>query len=165
MVLLPPFTYVMKTPTVIWITISIILVLLGIYWGLHQTPYTPVTSVDQTTNIGGRTAVLALATSTTTGNYLTAPENGNTLYVYTKDSIGVSSCTGTCAVLWPPYTISTSSSLIAVPGITGTISTYQRNDGTLQLTYNGMPLYFYSKDIVSGDTKGDRVNGFRVATP
>jgi len=39
------------------------------------------------------------------------------------------------------------------------LGTTQRKDGKLQATYNGMPLYYYVKDIKAGDTKGQGVGG------
>jgi predicted lipoprotein with Yx(FWY)xxD motif len=36
------------------------------------------------------------------------------------------------------------------------LGTFTRTDnGTLQVTYNGLPLYFYSGDRAPGDTNGN----------
>lgn len=112
---------------------------------------TPAITETQTTP-----ATLAYATSRTLGNYIIAI-NGMTLYSFKNDTAGVSNCSGTCATIWPPYIVKSAAGLTANAILTGTLGTITRTDGTLQATYNGMPLYFYSKDSKAGDTTG---NGF-----
>ncbi len=87
------------------------------------------------------------------GSYL-ANGTGWSLYIYLRDTpySGNSSCYGTCASIWPPFY---SSSLTIQPGINASkFGTINRTDGTMQLTYNGYPLYHYSYDTKPGDTKG-----------
>ena len=81
------------------------------------------------------------------------------LYKYTKDSKGVSNCVGACAVNWPPYTVPAGSVLNLQAGVTGMISTITRADGTLQVAYNGVPLYYWKDDKKPGDTTGQNVGG------
>jgi predicted lipoprotein with Yx(FWY)xxD motif len=78
---------------------------------------------------------------------------GMTLYRFSKDTKGVSNCTGTCAGIWPPAMVSGTPS--AAIGITGTLGTITRSSpsGT-QLTCDGYPLYTYSGDKAAGDTNG-----------
>jgi predicted lipoprotein with Yx(FWY)xxD motif len=115
---------------------------------------------SDTTNNNSATTTLALktGTSSTLGTYLTAA-NGMTLYMYTKDTPGVSNCTGTCATAWTPYTVSVPDGLVGSLGISGQIGTIARADGTMQLTYNNKPLYFWQKDKKAGDTTGQNVGG------
>jgi predicted lipoprotein with Yx(FWY)xxD motif len=40
------------------------------------------------------------------------------------------------------------------------LSTSQRAEGTMQVVYNGHPLYYYSADTKAGDTKGEGLNAF-----
>lgn len=93
------------------------------------------------------------------GSYLTA-FNGMTLYTYSKDTAGVSNCSGQCAANWPPYTVP-SADAVHVSSVfkTADVGTIARADGTLQVTYKGQPLYFYVKDAKPGDTLGDGVGG------
>ena len=48
---------------------------------------------------------------------------------------------------------------IAGDGVIGKLGTITRaDDGTLQVTYNGMPLYFFSGDTAAGDANGVYTN-------
>ncbi len=79
--------------------------------------------------------------------------NGRALYVFTRDPRGISTCTGQCAVKWPPYIVH--SKVVAGPGVHGSlIGTTRRKDGSVQVMYAGQPLYFYV-----GDPKGKLLCG------
>ena len=93
----------------------------------------------------------------TLGSFLVG-EDGKTLYLLTKDPNGSSSCTGNCAKAWPPFTLDAGETAIAGSGVTGTIATIQRPDGTTQVAINGVPLYYYSGDSAAGDTQGEGSN-------
>ena len=78
---------------------------------------------------------------------------GMTLYQFTKDTTkGESSCTDQCAQNWPPFTASEPFSLPFT--VKGELSTIQRTDGTTQVAYNGIPLYYFAKDTQPGETNG-----------
>jgi predicted lipoprotein with Yx(FWY)xxD motif len=90
---------------------------------------------------------------------------GMTLYIFTNDSPNMSSCYSTCATYWPP--LLTNGPPVAGTGVTASmLGTTTRTDGTVQVTYNGWPLYDYSLDKAAGDTNGQ---GFKslwyVITP
>ena len=38
------------------------------------------------------------------------------------------------------------------------LSTFERDDGGMQVAYNGQPLYYYAFDDAPGDANGQRVN-------
>jgi predicted lipoprotein with Yx(FWY)xxD motif len=117
------------------------------------TSNTTSTTSDGSSYVEGNLLLGTDATSSL-GTYLIA-FNGMTLYMYTKDTAGVSNCTGPCAVIWPPYTISSAAALQNVQaGIPGKAGAITRADGSMQVTYKGQPLYFYGKDTKSGDTAG-----------
>jgi predicted lipoprotein with Yx(FWY)xxD motif len=78
---------------------------------------------------------------------------GFTVYWFAKDTVGKSNCTGTCAVFWPPVT----GPVTAGAGVTGTLGTITRADGTIQATWNGHPLYTYKSDTSPGMNKGNGV--------
>ena len=104
---------------------------------------------------------LALGTNgnATLGTYLIA-YNGMTLYTTSKDTGTASTCYDTCASNWPPYIVGPEDNLTQLKaGVTGKVGTTIRTDGKIQVTYNGHPLYFYTKDTKSGDTTGQNVGG------
>ena len=83
---------------------------------------------------------------------------GRTLYVFTNDSPGESTCAEACADLWPP--VEAPSELAAGEGVDeALVGTITRSDGASQLTYADAPLYRYSKDEAPGDTNGQNVGG------
>lgn len=109
--------------------------------------------------------VIQVAQSPTVGAHL-AGANGMTLYVFKKDSAGKSACTGSCATTWPPLTVTNGATATAGTGVTGTLGTMSRDDGSTQVTYDGAPLYYYSADQKAGDTTGQGIGGiWFVATP
>ena len=79
---------------------------------------------------------------------------GFTLYWFVPDSPGKSVCYGSCAAYWPPVAGNAS----AGPGVTGTIATIKRTDGTTQATYDGHPLYTYIGDNAPGQDGGNDIN-------
>ena len=85
-----------------------------------------------------------------------ADGDGRTLYLFTQDAPNVSNCYDKCATAWPPLLIAGQPTL--KDGVSTTaISTTVRTDGSIQLTYNGWPLYFWFKDKAPGDTTGQAV--------
>lgn len=104
--------------------------------------------------------IVGVSASQTLGTYLSA-YNGMTLYSYAPDkqTPGKSACTGGCAANWPPYTVKSAADIHVSAATTGKVSTITRVDGSLQVTYNGTPLYFYAKDTKVGDTMGQGVGG------
>ncbi len=79
---------------------------------------------------------------------------GLTLYWFAPDSPNKSVCYDSCAAYWPPVAGNAS----AGPGVTGTIGTIKRTDGTTQATYNGHPLYTYIGDSAPGQDGGNNIN-------
>jgi predicted lipoprotein with Yx(FWY)xxD motif len=98
------------------------------------------------------------------GKYLTGA-SGMTLYVLKSDSPDKTTCTGTCATNWPPLTVTADMSIIPPSGATLAFATITRSDGTLQVTYNHMPLYYYSGDSSANDTTGQGKNGVWFVAP
>jgi predicted lipoprotein with Yx(FWY)xxD motif len=79
---------------------------------------------------------------------------GKTLYWFAPDTSTTSKCTGSCATYWPPVT----GPVTAGSGVTGTLGTITRSDGTMQATYDGHPLYTYVGDTAAGQAKGNGLN-------
>jgi predicted lipoprotein with Yx(FWY)xxD motif len=79
-----------------------------------------------------------------------------TLYLFKKDTPGKSNCTGGCLTAWPPLLTKGKPNLGT--GVDATkIGTATLADGSLVVTYAGMPLYYYQKDAKPGDTTGQDV--------
>jgi predicted lipoprotein with Yx(FWY)xxD motif len=154
----------MKNTLIVLLIIVVVVIVGVVVWMSYNSPTpvptAPTTSTPVETPSGAQVGVLTLNTATnpTLGEYIVS-SNGMTLYMYTKDTSGVSNCTGVCAQNWPPYTVSSAATLNGAAGMTGTISTLTRADGGVQVTYKGSPLYYYVKDAKPGDVTGQGVGG------
>jgi predicted lipoprotein with Yx(FWY)xxD motif len=92
------------------------------------------------------------------GNAL-VDSQGRTLYLFEADKGPMSTCNGACASLWPPDM--TSGKPKAGPGVDAAkLGTTKRSDGTLEVTYNGHPLYRYAPDTKPGEDTGQGLNQF-----
>jgi predicted lipoprotein with Yx(FWY)xxD motif len=102
----------------------------------------------------GATAGQVLRAEQVNGAMVLANSGGLTLYWFAPDTPTASRCTGTCAAYWPPlYGKPT-----AGTGITGTLGTITRPDGTTQATWNGHPLYTYVGDTAPGQASGNNLD-------
>jgi predicted lipoprotein with Yx(FWY)xxD motif len=91
------------------------------------------------------------------GSFL-VDDKGMTLYLFTKDTPNTSNCYDKCATAWPP--LLTTGAAAAGEGVDASkLGTTNRTDGTVQITYNGWPLYYYAKDKTAGDVVGQDVGG------
>ena len=99
------------------------------------------------------------------GTKLVAGSNGMTVYIFTRDvkDSGKSNCSGGCATTWPPLTVPAGATPTAGAGVTGKLTTITRDDGSVQVVYNGLPLYFFNGDQAVGDAKGVYTNWEAVA--
>ena len=79
---------------------------------------------------------------------------GMTLYWFAIDTPSKSNCSGSCATYWPPV----KGPVTAGSGVTGTLGTITRSDGTTQATYDGHPLYTYAADTAAGQIGGNGLN-------
>lgn len=100
-------------------------------------------------------ATVTVATAPGGQKYL-ADGAGRALYLFVIDSFGKSNCNGACAVAWPPLT----GAATAGAGVTGSLASITRSDGSSQAVYAGHPLYYFQQDTGAGQTNGEGVNGF-----
>jgi predicted lipoprotein with Yx(FWY)xxD motif len=93
------------------------------------------------------------------GRYL-VDQQGDSVYLFEKDEGGESYCNGACAAVWPP--LETSKAPNAGAGIQiAALGTIKRDDGDMQVTYHGHPLYYYAADASTpGKTKGQDIRQF-----
>lgn len=81
---------------------------------------------------------------------------GRAVYMLEGDRDG-SKCTGSCLQAWPPLLVTDTRPTAGAnlePSLVGTV---QRPDGSMQVTYNGHPLYHYAADAGRGMTTGHAV--------
>lgn len=117
--------------------------------------------------VGAQTAEtteVTVAQSDEHGAYL-ANTAGRALYLFTADqqshgkTKAVSNCDDACAVVWPPL-LSNDKPKAGKQVQATLLGTIQRKDGATQVTYNGWPLYYFSRDQGPGEVNGQDVHGF-----
>ena len=81
---------------------------------------------------------------------------GLTLYWFSPDTSTTSACTGACLGIWPVV----KGPVTAGSGVTGTLGSFTRSDGTVQATWNGHPLYTYTGDTAPGQAGGNGITSF-----
>jgi predicted lipoprotein with Yx(FWY)xxD motif len=117
----------------------------------------PPTAAAPPKTSGGKAATIGVANSGL-GKIL-VDSQGRTIYLFEKDTGTTSTCSGDCAVDWPP--VRADGKPTVGSGLTASkVGTTQRSDGKPQVTYNGHPLYLYQGDRNSGDTNGQGLNAF-----
>jgi len=84
---------------------------------------------------------------------------GLTLYDFHKDKGGESSCYDACAAAWPPL-LTEGDPQAQGPADRSMLGTTKRKDGTVQVTYNGWPLYTYAGDQNPGEANGNDIDQF-----
>jgi predicted lipoprotein with Yx(FWY)xxD motif len=87
-------------------------------------------------------------------------DEGLSLYLFAHDTQSgeSSNCNDDCAIEWPP--LLTQGAPVASEGVDGTLlGLVTREDGSLQVTYNGWPLYRFHGDATLGDTNGQGLDG------
>jgi predicted lipoprotein with Yx(FWY)xxD motif len=101
-------------------------------------------SAQATTGAAARLSVR----STEYGKAIFGP-SGKVVYVFGADRGSTSRCYGVCAKAWPP--LLTKGAPLAGAGIEARLlGMTKRRDGTLQVTYDGHPLYYFAEDKVGG---------------
>ncbi len=80
---------------------------------------------------------------------------GITLYRFEMDTDGSSTCYDDCESSWPPLVADDPTA--GGEADQGLLGTTERDDGTVQVTYDDQPLYYFSGDSAPGDTKGQNL--------
>lgn len=109
---------------------------------------------------GGAAATLAVKNVGGDAGTVLVDSKGFTLYYFEKDKKGgKSTCYTACAAGWPPLT--TEGAPKGMGGVQASkLGTTKRNDGTMQVTYAGWPLYTFVEDKKPGEDNGTDVKAF-----
>jgi len=105
----------------------------------------------------GSVTTVSLGKNDSLGSFL-VDDKGMTLYLFTKDTPNTSNCYDKCATAWPPL-LTTGVPAAGEGADASKLGITNRTDGTVQITYNGWPLYYYAKDKTAGDVVGQDVGG------
>jgi predicted lipoprotein with Yx(FWY)xxD motif len=104
---------------------------------------------------GEGAAVVKSASNATLGTTVLVNAQGMTLYSLSAEQNGKWICTSAaCTGIWHPLTPPSSGT---PSGSVGSLGTVKRPDGTMQVTYKGMPLYTFASDTKPGDAKGQGI--------
>ncbi|HET8818544.1 MAG TPA: hypothetical protein VFM73_03285 [Xanthomonadaceae bacterium] len=118
----------------------------------------------------GGEGVLTVGTAGDGGTYIT-DSSGNAVYMLEAEEDGVDACVGDCLEAWPPVLVTDVQPSIDLgtdldPTLLGTV---ERDDGTLQVTYAGHPLYRYAADTganrIAGQGIDDQWGEWYLVTP
>jgi predicted lipoprotein with Yx(FWY)xxD motif len=117
------------------------------------------TSSSSSASTSSSTSAAALKTADTSLGTVVVDGKGMTVYYFDKDvaNSGTSNCSGECLAKWPAVTATSDSP--TVDGVTGQVGVITRDDGTKQITLNGLPLYLWAGDAKPGDVTGQAVGG------
>ena len=131
------------------------------------------TGIKRLVAVAGVLAAAAIVIASATGangsaGVKVAPSNlgrvlvdsrGKTLYIWAHDKGSKSTCYGACARYWPALIThgKPKASSGANPKLVGTS---RRSNGSLQVTYAGHPLYYFSGDTKAGQTSGAGLTDF-----
>ncbi len=120
---------------------------------------TPSSTTSSSPAPAGGAAAVGTADNSDLGQTILVGANGMTLYNFEKDESDESYCNGECAKAWPPLTTN------GAPKSSGDASqsqlgTIKRDDGSMQVTYDGHPLYYFEGDKKPGEATGNGSEAF-----
>ena len=106
---------------------------------------------------GGKSQATIGVESSDLGDILVDSE-GNTLYMFMPDQeSGEPTCYDDCAEAWPAFEATGEDT--AGEGLDQSLlGEAERTDDATQVTYNDLPLYYFSGDEQAGDTNGQGLN-------
>lgn len=126
---------------------------------------TPAVTTPDTATSDTATSDTATATGATTlqlasgalGTILVDNE-GNTLYLYAKDTPNAPACDAGCLGSWPALVSDGAATVGEGLGLDD-VGTVTAADGSTQVTFYGHPLYHFAGDAAPGDANGQGLGG------
>ncbi len=116
-------------------------------------------TTSTTSAAAGGAAVITVKSNPTLGSILAGGPKKLTIYMFKADHGGKSACYGACESAWPPV-ITTGAPKGQGGVVAAKLGTTTRSNGTKQVTYAGLPLYYYSPDSTEADITGQGVTSF-----
>jgi predicted lipoprotein with Yx(FWY)xxD motif len=126
--------------------------------GSSSAPASPAASGSAAAG-GSSSGSSVITTASASGGTILTDGSGRAVYLWVKDSSGMSACSGACASAWPPVTAS-GTTTTSGGAQTSDLGTITRSDGTKQVTYDGHPLYYYAGDSGPGMSTGQGSDEF-----
>jgi predicted lipoprotein with Yx(FWY)xxD motif len=114
-------------------------------------------SGESVTTSGGGSGTIAGGEVDGLGTVL-VDSSGLTVYMFTEDEGTTSVCYGGCEAAWPPV-VASGKPTAGEGAASSALGTTKRKDGTLQVTYEGHPLYTYGDDKSPGEANGSEADG------
>jgi predicted lipoprotein with Yx(FWY)xxD motif len=116
------------------------------------------TPAATSTPTGSAAALVITTKSGSAGSFLTNG-SGRAVYMWAKDGMDKSECSGACASAWPP--VPASGTVTASGGaVAKDLGSITRSDGSKQVTYDGRPLYYFAGDSGPGTANGQGSDSF-----
>ena len=125
--------------------------------GSDATPYPAPAATATPATTAATPAAASVTLADTTLGKIVVDSDGRTLYAFTNDTDGTSTCTGACAKAWPAATVTADPA--PGPGVTATLSLVDAPDGGKMLKAGKWPLYRFAGDSTAGDTNGQGSGG------
>jgi predicted lipoprotein with Yx(FWY)xxD motif len=112
-------------------------------------------STQPAAQTGSSSSSAVVKTASSSLGTILVDSQGMTLYHLSGEQNGKFICTSTaCLGVWHPLIAPSSGT---PSGEVGSLGTVKRPEGTMQVTYRGMPLYTFAQDRQPGETNGQGI--------
>jgi predicted lipoprotein with Yx(FWY)xxD motif len=112
-------------------------------------------SSSSTASGGGQGSGAVVNVSDAGGQKVLVNSAGRALYVSDQEKNQVLCTSGACDAIWSPLTVSDKNDVTTSGPLGKELGTTSRPDGSMQVTFEGRPLYTFSFDHAAGQVNGD----------
>jgi predicted lipoprotein with Yx(FWY)xxD motif len=116
----------------------------------------PPASASEEPSSSAATGDVTVKTAESSLGTILVDSAGRTLYMFKPDSAGTPTCYDQCAQSWPALTVT--GDPVAGPGVTASLTTVARTDGSMQVKVGTWPLYYFANDKAPGDVNGQDIS-------